>query len=110
MDMQGVMCGSVAGAMVAGYALEKRRQEQRAVDDNINEWKRYANSIKAQVKARDREIDQLKADIKAQSVSTRVMHALYEQLVAETKLKTFMPLNCLDKKARCKFMMAERDL
>lgn len=61
--MQGVMCGSVAGAMVAGYALEKRRQEQRAVDDNINDWERYANSIKAQVKARDREIDQLKADL-----------------------------------------------
>ena len=63
MDMQGVMCGSVAGAMVGDYALEKRRQEQRAVDDNINDWERYANSIKAQVKARDREIDQLKADL-----------------------------------------------
>ena len=75
MDMENVVGESVAGAMALGYVLEKKRQEQRAIDENIDDWERYANSVKAQVRARDLEIAQLKSDLRAQSASTRVMHA-----------------------------------
>lgn len=102
--------GGVAGAMVIGYALEKKRQEQRAEDANIDDWERYANSIKAQVRAKDVEIAQLKADLKAQSVSTRVMQALYDQIVAEARTKPYIVFQCLDKNARYEFMKNENDI
>lgn len=110
MDMEDVVSGSVAGAMALGYALEKKRQEQLAVDENIDEWERYANSIKSQVRARDLEIAQLKADLKAQSVSTRVMQALYDQIVAEARTKPHVVFQCLDKNARYEFMKNEHEV